>query len=1123
MKRVWQHPEAPKSSRTHWRSLGELEGSPDFREWLEREFPANAADLSRAENEGDEVSRRKFMSLMGASAALAGFGLTGCRKPERHLIPYKEHVEWVVPGKPLYYASAKPRVGGRGCDPLVVTTFEGRPTLVAGNKLHPTVGQGSDSFTHASVLDLYDPDRSRAYRRAKKAVAGVEVVESSAAEFEKDFLDGFRKAKSGEGVALLLSASSSPTRARLLAEVQKTYAGAALYEYEALEGAGLNAAEAELFGQGVAQVPQFDKATRILSLDCDFIGMDHLGENAVREFSAGRRVEGNENGMNRLYSVEPAFTLTGGMADHRLRLPSSQVGKFAALFASELGKALGDAALGSAVAPVLEKFPAILFKTDWIREAAVDLASAKGKALIVAGPRQSKEVHLLVAAMNAALGAFGATIVTVNTGAKTVPGLAQLVADAGAGKIKTLFVLGETDPVHDAPADFKLGEVLSKNVETVVHLGCRYHVTARAAQWHVPGAHYLEAWGDVRSARGVYSVTQPMILPLYGGLSEIDFLLALLNAPAEPQPGVVEDSPAMKAVRETFAALPGSATGKELDKAWHEAVRFGYAKGTEYPVAAVTVDSAKLAVLASMAIPDMPYADAVEVIFVPGSSTFDGRYVNNGWLQEIPDPVTKLTWDNAALISQKFSEHFGLKDGDIVELSVGEGEGAASLRVPVLRNPGQAEFTITLAVGYYGALSMGGIATGAGVDAYPLRSSSQPLYTAGVKVKKTGFKHELALASEHYSMEGRALARENTLEAHEKAVKSEHDSDRKWASKQGMDSHAPPNISLKVGPDYLSGEAHSSSMTLQGHEYRIDPDHQWAMTIDLHACTGCTACTIACQAENNIPIVGKEQVILGREMAWIRMDRYFTSPFDHQTVSDMGLRLTLDPKTEGDRPGRRRVDDDQVEMITQPVSCQQCEAAPCETVCPVNATVHTGDGLNAMTYNRCIGTRYCANNCPYKARRFNYFDYNKRPLDELYKGPLAKGQGRATTTEQLQKNPNVSVRMRGVIEKCTYCVQRITQAKVDAKAKARDSANVQVPVGAITTACQDACGTGAIVFGNLKGKNDPVLATKANPRNYDLLHYVGTRPRTSYLARVKNPNMKMPGADRVGTVTANMH
>jgi Fe-S-cluster-containing dehydrogenase component len=455
-----------------------------------------------------------------------------------------------------------------------------------------------------------------------------------------------------------------------------------------------------------------------------------------------------------------------------------------------------------------------------------------------------------------------------------------------------------------------------------------------------------------------------------------------------------------------------------------------------------------------------------------------------------------------------------LEDGDLVEISIGERKVTA----PVLRSPGHADYALSLSLGYYGKLASDTVSVGVGFNAYPLMTTAQPYVVTGTAVRKVGH-HKLALTAEHYSMEGRAIAREGTVEM----LKEEPD----FAQHQGMDHHIPENTSLYKGIDYGTGTVPPNPVVgqLPGHEFRVDPNHQWAMTVDLNSCIGCNACVIACQSENNIPIVGKKQVLAGREMHWIRMDRYFTSPKDTETISQRGSVLDYVTGAEGTEeiPGRRKVDDDQVEMISQPVACQQCESAPCETVCPVNATVHTGDGLNAMTYNRCIGTRYCANNCPYKARRFNYYDYNKRPTAQLELGPLAPASGPATTTQRLLKNPNVTVRMRGVIEKCTYCVQRINTAKIAAKASARDSADIQVKANSFTVACQDACGAGAITFGNLKAEGDKVVTAKNNPRNYDLLKYIGTRPRTSYLARIKNPNPKMPGAEMVGTVTSKMH
>ncbi|NNE90470.1 MAG: TAT-variant-translocated molybdopterin oxidoreductase [Verrucomicrobiales bacterium] len=1170
MKRKWNHPEEPDTGRELWRSTGELEKSSEFQGWLEREFPQGAAEM-----EMSDESRRSFVKLMGASVALAGFGAVGCSRPVRHLIPFNEHVEWLVPGKALYYASAKPRVGGRGCDPLVVTTYDGRPTKVDGNKLHPSISGGSDAHTQASVLDMYDPDRSRGYLKA-----GNPTV---AADFESSFLDGFRKAGSGEGVAFLVSENSSPTRARLLDEVTSKYSGSKIYTYEAL-GGELGAAENELFGEGIQQVPNFSKAEKILSLDCDFLGLDKLGDDPVGEFSAGR-----EPGpvMNRLYAVEPAFSLTGGMADHRYRAAASQILQIALLIAKEIGAAVpGDA---------LSEVNSVVYNSKWIAECAKDLKASNGKALVVAGSRQPKAVHAVVAAINDALGAFGGPIALVNTGAKATDSIADLARDIAGGKVKTLFVSTESDPVFDAPADLGFGELFGK-VANVVHIGVRQNQTALAANWHVPGAHYLEGWGDFRTASGVYSVQQPMIRPLWGGVSEIDFFLKLLEQlPAEPevldenteptapkensqgptnnaQPvppvapasagggdgaegvpvatGVVTEEegssadmaapatsagepehPALAAVKETFEQVGGGAD-------WNEAVRNGFAEGSKYEAASGSVDAGKVSAALSGAIfADLPHPEALEVQIVPSHATYDGRYANNAWMQEAPDPITKLTWDNAALIGFGAAKKLGLEDDrkpgeyghHVIDLVVGD----RKVTLPVLVSPGTADYTLQIAAGYYGKdadgmnVEIGGVGSGVGFNVNPIRTTAAPFIISGATFSKAGYKHELALTSEHYSMEGRAIYREATNED----VADEHFT----MEYHGMDAHIPPDSSLYQGPVYQPETEREKEINeenrepaLEGHAFWIDPDHQWAMTVDLNSCIGCNACTIACQSENNIPIVGKHQVLAGREMHWIRMDRYFSSAKDYETVGERGgptdyLGETFFGGPDIETPGKRTLDEDNVEMLPQPVACQQCESAPCETVCPVNATVHTSDGLNAMTYNRCIGTRYCANNCPYKARRFNYFDYNKRPLDKLYHGPLAPANGRATTTEQLQKNPNVTVRMRGVIEKCTYCVQRISKAKIAAKVAAGESPNTQVPANSVTTACQDACPAESIQFGNLNAKDDRVNELKKSPRNYDLLRYVGTRPRTSYLGRIKNPNPAMPKADKIGQTSKKMH
>ena len=1125
MKRKWNHPETPDTGREYWRSLGELEDSPEFSTWLEREFPQGAAELAAPETDGG-VSRRNFVRLMGAATALAGLGMSSCRRPRRFLVPFNEHVEWNVPGNPLFYSTVKPRVGGVGGDPLVVTTHEGRPTKLDGNRLHPKVSGGSDVFTQASVLDLYDPDRSRSYLGRGKAIAEK--------DFTDQFLTSFQKGV-GDGAAFLIGDSSSPTRNRLVAQLKKRYPSAGFYRHEALSTDGCAEAQEELFGKGARQVPNFSRAEKILSLDCDFLGMDRMGEDPVKEFTRGRRVENAKgkvaNKMNRLYSVEPAFTLTGGMADHRLRLPASQTLKVAALIAREIAKATNNAALEEAVKATAGRINSAVFDQKWIREAAMDLAASKGKALVVAGSRHNKEVHLLVAAINSALGAYDgakASIAILETGEgeDRLPGIKDLAKQMGADLIRTLVIIGESDPVFDAPADLNFAELMSTVPETV-HLGVRRNLTAQAATWHVPGAHYLESWGDLNSVSGVYSVMQPMILPLFDGLSEIEFILRLI---AEPEKEVAkgdakaevvalasEDKalPGLGEVKKTFATVVSK--GGDVGKAWNATLRDGYLNKSKFTRAAgAKVDMAKVAgEIDGVTLVDLPYAESIEVTLTASAAVYDGRFANNGWMQEVPDPITKLTWDNAALVSQKTFDKLGLKkDGELLEITVGE----TTVKAPALRSPGQADYTIMLSVGYYGkddagkAADIGRVGSGVGFNAYPLKTTDSSYVVSGTKVVTTGRKHILALTAEHYSMEGRALAREVTVDS--------FDEDPSSLQKHGMDAHIPENISLYKGPDFMNAENPVNDTERSNpwnFPFRVDPDHQWAMTIDLHSCIGCTACTIACQAENNIPIVGKAEVLNGREMHWVRMDRYFTTLKQEDTVSQFR-------EGDGDEPGRRTVDDDHVEMLSQPIGCAQCEAAPCETVCPVNATVHTSDGLNAMTYNRCIGTRYCANNCPYKARRFNFFDFNKRPLDKLRLGPLAPAEGNATTTEQLQKNPNVTVRMRGVIEKCTYCVQRITTAKVAAKAKARESANVQVPANKVETACQTACPADSIIFGNLKNPKDHVNKknAKASPRNYELLKYLGIRARTTYLGRVRNPNPKMPGADKVGQATSKM-
>ena len=1101
-KRIWQHPEVPADDTTvSWRSVGQLENTPDFRNWLEREFPRGAAEMA---DEGDaETSRRSFLKLMGASTALAGFGMAACRRPESYILPYANAPEWVIPGKATYYASSFPRAGG--ATPLVVTTFEGRPTKLGPNTLHPD-NSGTDAFAQASILDLYSPSRSKQVLRYGQP--------SSRAAFEKEF--SAIAANPSSKVAIVFGRDDSPTRARLTKELAAKFnENAKFYAYEALEGDAVNA-----IGDGQKLVVDFSKADQILSLDCDFAGLDPVGP--VTPFFDRRKPEGagydkkpSVGAMNRLYAVESAFSLTGGMADHRLRVKPSQLLTVAAALASSVGA--GN--FGS-----VEKPDADMAK--WVNTMAADLKP--GSSVVVAGSRAPEAVHLIVAAINAKLGNVGEgkPVKVVRTDAGALAGIEQLTADLNAGSIDTLIFCTPSNPVYDAPADLAFKDALARAM-TSIHIGLRTDATANACNWHVPASHYLESWSDARTATGVYTVVQPMIFPLYADCaSEIEVLTALLSEDGKLLTGEGEEgaaSPAYTAVRKTFAGIAG-----EGDAAWKKLLHDGFLAGSKYDAGEFEFEGR-----IGTAIEAAPKGGELELIFATDASVYDGRWIDNGWLQEAPDPISKISWDNVALIAPKTAKELGLynevvpletptaavppdhegehRTGKLISIKVGE----KTIEVPVQIGFGQAENTVIVSLGYgqgfnaddelgrntEGERNVGQVGVNSGFNVYPLRTTAASYFAVldGAPAK-TEVKYSLAATQEHHSMYGRALAREVSTMPDEKTHK-DFDAQLANVKKQGgVDSHAPENVSLYKQEDR------------DGQPLLSDKLHQWAMSIDLSSCMGCNACLVACQAENNIPIVGKEQLAMGREMHWIRMDRYFAA-------------------VNGDQ--------DNPEMIPQPVACVQCESAPCETVCPVNATVHTEDGLNAMAYNRCIGTRYCANNCPYKARRFNFFDYNKRnPLvaDNLYRGPL--GEKQVGTAAHLQRNPNVTVRMRGVMEKCTYCVQRLKDAKIrqkrgqkqeallsgDSTANTVGVSTLRIPVDSVKVACQEACPADAITFGNkLDETKSRMMRAKSVERNYDLLQYIGTAPRTSYLARVKNPNPAMDDAKHIGRATIHMH
>ena len=1152
-KRKWHHPEVPAEERGTkvWRSAGELEDTSGLRQWVDREFP-RASEMMRDE-EDQENTRRSFLKLMGASTALAGLGLASCRRPESLIVPFVDSVEWTIPGKPTYYATNMP--SSHGATPLVAINYEGRPTKLESNKQSPD-SNGVDSFVSASILNLYDPARSRYFLSTGEAIP------------REDALTKLTKYTESGKFGIVFGDDDSLTRTELIGKIKAKHAGAKFYSYEALAGAGKKASDSAIFGKHASVKADFAKAGKILSIDCDFLELDKQG--SLKGFYDRRRPEGAnydedpiayQSKLNRLYCVEPTYSVTGGMADHRAPLAPSQMGKFVAQLANILG-----------VAPA----PADAFsgkKLEWIKECATDLQSGEG--LVVLGSRYDKELHDVVYLINEKLGAFASGALVARKGKQhaDLGSIEDFAEDAGS--LDTVILLTEANPFYENPTVG--GKPFTDLVKgkNVVHWGVNTNASANAACLHIPAAHYLESWSDTFSGdAGHYAVVQPMILPLYNGIQELELLIAL--ATGESLHDSSDErlvSPAYNAVKEVFA--------KKVKGDWNALLRFGFNADFKYEVVkAAKKPSAAIKELAA------PSIEKPDLIFATDYSVYDGRYINNSWLQEAPDPISKLTWDNAVYMSPSTAKELGLYD-EIVELEKAEkawwanlgiatgtdvkttpvsedGEGPSlfgpmvnvtvgdnSVEAVVIVAFGMADNVISFPLGYgqgcdedwkdhykgkvdikANPKNVSSVGVNTGFNAYELRTQSD-YFATGITIEKVeDRRYKLARTQEHHSMYGRALAREiSTMDTEPDGHdhKKDYAEQLKTVRKQGMDSHIPQNV------DQYKPVSNAKDEDGNDRKHLWDKSHQWAMTVDLSTCTGCNACLVACQAENNIPVVGKVQVAMGREMHWVRMDRYFAETEDDSATDDW------------EKP---------VEMIPNPVACVQCESAPCETVCPVNATVHSEDGLNTMAYNRCIGTRYCANNCPYKARRFNFFDYNKRnPLlhKNLYKGPFGKKQ--EGDAKSLQRNPNVSVRMRGVMEKCTYCVQRLQAAKIDAKQNVKkaiqksgkpstefkvDHELLMAPANSVNVACQDACTAGSIVFGNLLNMKDNIQKTKAlrdedknlpahiegeykNPRTYDMLSYLGVRPRTSYMARVKNPNVKMPDAKNVGRATINMH
>ncbi|HEX9799488.1 MAG TPA: TAT-variant-translocated molybdopterin oxidoreductase [Thermoanaerobaculia bacterium] len=986
---------AERRGPEYWRSLEEVAASPAFDEMLHREFPRFAAEWP------SDVSRRNFLQLAAASLGLAG--LTACtRQPLERIVPYVRQPEEVVPGVPLHFATAISISGVS--EPVLAESHEGRPTKLEGNPDHPAATGASTAIVQAAVLGLYDPDRSQAVTDLGRISSWPGLQRALGAALAKV---GERE---GAGLRLLTGPTSSPTEAALVAEILGSYPRARWHRWDPLARDEADAGARLAFGRPVATRYRVELADVVVALEADFLAAGPGSVSHAAEFAARRRPTPERPEMNRLYAAESSPTPTGTMADHRLALAPSRFGALVVALAAEVG-------VPGAAAPAGLDEPA----RRWARAAARDLAAHRGRSLVVAGDTLPAAAHALVHAINDVLGSFGETLLVseplLADPVPAVDSLAELARDLREGRVEVLVVSG-VNPAYDAPADLDFASALNREGVLRFHHGLYADETAELCHWHLPAAHDLEAWGDGRAGDGTVTLRQPLIEPLYGGRSLAE-LLAVVAGRGE--------TPGYELLRERWQELP--------DEAFRQALHDGYVAGSGLePVAAAPGNVA--AALVELAAPAAPAG--VELALRPDPALLDGRFANNGWLQELPKPITKLTWDNALLVSPRTAERLGLANEQVVAIEV----GGRRLSAPAWILPGQADEVATLHLGY-GRRRGGRVADGVGVDAFALQTSTARWNQTGANLVPTGRRHELACTQGHYMID--SWLAEESEEAERRhvvrgATLDEFKADPAFVT--GFD-HA----GLDTGASFAPGYAYDGAA--------------WAMTIDLSSCNGCNACVVACQAENNIPVVGKEQVRSGRELHWIRVDRYFQGGIDAPEA-----------------------------IVSQPIPCMQCEQAPCETVCPVAATVHSSEGLNDMVYNRCVGTRYCSNNCPYKVRRFNFLLYADWDTPQL----------------QLGRNPNVTVRSRGVMEKCTYCTQRISRARIGAEREGR-----KLRDGEIVTACQQACPTHAIVFGDQNDADSAVARAKRDPRNYALLAELGTRPRTTYLALVRNPNPELAG------------
>ena len=1001
---------------TYWKSLNELAQNEEYKKYAEREFPENATELT------DQVSRRSFLRVMGASIALAGFA--SCRKPVQKILPYSRQPEDMVLGEPLFYATSIPfqdSVTG-----LLITNNEGRPTKIEGNQDHPASGGRTSIYNQASVLGMYDPDRSRSPRRNGENVSKNDFVEFAADHFNNN----------NGRILFIDEATSSPTYHRLREQILDNFdADWVTYEpfseNNAIEGTQI------AFGQRLRTVNHYDVADLVLALDDDFMS-PQAHKNSVENslnLTSRRKVESVDDTMSRIYSVENAFTNTGSYADHRLRLKSSQIAPFTFALASRLAESVSGL---SAFEGVSNDFSG----HNWIHILADELLNNQGNSVITLGAQHSPEVHAAVAAMNLALGNEGSAVtyheLPYRENRDENQAFVDAISELQDGAFDTVVLVGG-NLIYNAPADLNIADALG-NAGTTIHLSEYYDETSQACHWHVNRAHYLEAWGDGLSYTGQRSIIQPQIQPLFNGISEVEFLGILLNG---------EENSGYELVQETWSEFITT----DFTREWEQVLHDGLDTESGFDSASVSL-SGNFASAVEGAL-GQGEVSGIEIAIKPDARVFDGRFANNSWLQELPEPMTKITWDNVALMSAATAESIGInpqrsfRNNDVPKVRISA--AGETIEIAAWIEPGHADDSITLTVGY-GRNNIGRVADGVGVDTYPLRTTEN-LFFQAADVEPVGSTYEVACVQDHHSLEGRDMIRTATLD--------EYRENPDFATFKSFHGFEVPGMkqALEKGDD-------RGPVSLFNEHYGPDHQPQWGMTIDLNSCFGCGVCTIACQAENNIPVIGKREVGRRRIMHWIRTDRYYEGDAENPTA------------------------------YHQPVPCMHCELAPCEQVCPVAATTHSEDGINQMTYNRCIGTRYCMNNCPFKVRRFNFFNYTKEYLTT----------GNDPEIIQMAMNPEVTVRFRGVVEKCTYCVQRVNREKIKSKIA---TGSRKPEDGAVKTACQQACPANAISFGDLTDSESEVSRKKRNDRNYVMLEEMNVRPRTSYLARLTNKNPEL--------------